>query len=80
MKTYTCHKRVQAAKITEIESPLAVDMNTYRIGFDGGSVDVGIEYMRKHNPKVGGYFVQYEDGYQSFSPADPFEAGYTLES
>jgi hypothetical protein len=36
------------------------------------------EYVHKHNPQVGGYYVVYEDGYQSFSPAQPFEAGNTL--
>lgn len=39
---------------------------------------VGLSYVRKHNPKVGGYWVQYEDGYESFSPAEAFESGYTL--
>jgi hypothetical protein len=35
------------------------------------------EYMAKHKPEVGGYFVQYDDGYTSFSPAKAFEDGYT---
>ena len=35
-------------------------------------------YMDKHDPKPGGYWVQYDDGYQSFSPAEAFESGYTL--
>ena len=26
--------------------------------------------------KVGGYYVVYEDGYKSFSPAEAFESGY----
>lgn len=26
----------------------------------------------------GGYYVVYEDGYASFSPAEAFESGYTL--
>lgn len=34
-------------------------------------------YLMKHNPEVGGYFVQYADGYQSFSPGAAFEEGYT---
>jgi len=34
-------------------------------------------FMRKHKPEVGGYFVQYADGYKSFSPAKAFEEGYT---
>ena len=40
------------------------------------SFTVSHGYISKHSPKVGGYFVVYEDGYQSFSPAAPFESGY----
>jgi hypothetical protein len=38
---------------------------------------VSREFVLKHKPKVGGYFVQYSDGYKSFSPAQAFEEGYT---
>jgi hypothetical protein len=38
---------------------------------------VDAEYVRKHNPQAGGYYVVYQDGYKSFSPADAFEGGYT---
>lgn len=38
---------------------------------------VSADYMRKHNPQVGGYYVIYADGYRSFSPAQAFEKGYT---
>jgi len=34
-------------------------------------------YLRKHDPQVGGYYVVYDDGYKSFSPAKAFEEGYT---
>lgn len=34
-------------------------------------------YVLKHKPEVGGYYVVYKDGYKSFSPADAFEDGYT---
>lgn len=34
-------------------------------------------YMLKHGPHIGGYFVRYEDSYESFSPANSFENGYT---
>lgn len=39
-------------------------------------VDVSSAYMSKHNPKVGGYYIRYEDGYESWSPAHAFESGY----
>jgi hypothetical protein len=35
------------------------------------------EYMQKHKPEPGGYYVVYDDGYKSFSPAKAFEEGYT---
>ena len=34
-------------------------------------------YVKKHNPQAGGYYVVYEDGYKSWSPAEAFESGYT---
>lgn len=40
------------------------------------SLRVEAAYLEKHKPVVGGYFVVYDDGYQSFSPAFAFEAGY----
>jgi hypothetical protein len=33
--------------------------------------------MIKHAPQVGGYYVRYPDGYESWSPAKAFEEGYT---
>lgn len=39
-------------------------------------VTVGPEYLLKHKPQPGGYYVLYEDGYESFSPAAAFEEGY----
>lgn len=38
---------------------------------------VGDDYFMKHEPYIGGYFVKYENGHESFSPADAFEDGYT---
>lgn len=37
---------------------------------------VPADYVAKHNPQADGYFVQYEDGYKSYSPAQAFENGY----
>jgi hypothetical protein len=40
---------------------------------------VSAEYVAKHGPRAGGYWVQYDGGlYHSFSPAPPFDEGYTL--
>ena len=75
---YRCHKEVRAAKIATIKTPtngtgvlIFEDENLWR-------VTVSKEYMQKHQPYEGGYYVKYADGYESFSPADAFEEGYTL--
>jgi hypothetical protein len=40
-------------------------------------VSVSQRYMEKHKPVVGGYYVRYPtDGYESFSPFEPFDKGY----
>ena len=77
MQKYTCHKTVEAFKITHIER----HDRTHTIIFGDETGDqalVYIDWMLKHNPQIGGYFVRYSDGYESYSPAKPFESGYTL--
>lgn len=46
---------------------------------DPGFAPFGVtsDYVHKHDPQPGGYFVVYEDGYKSFSPGKAFEGGYT---
>ena len=42
--------------------------------------DVDKQFVPLHDParpSIGWYYVVYEDGYKSFSPAEPFEEGYT---
>lgn len=74
---YISHKVVKAAKIKRVIWSAGKEGGA-KIFFENdlGHVEVNASYMRKHNPKEGGYFVVYEDGYQSFSPAIPFEKGY----
>lgn len=78
MPRYRCHKEVHALKIAAFE----------KANFDGSKILVPVEegyapfrvpfeYMTKHNPQPGGYYVLYKDGYTSYSPAEPFEEGYT---
>lgn len=74
---YQCHKKVRAAKISGI-TLLQSGSSLVRLTLDeiGGYVDVTSAYVAKHEPKVGGYFVAYDDGYVSYSPAKAFEEGY----
>lgn len=74
---YKCHKIVRAAKITGFRQngdPCAPDI---LLGEICGIVSLLPDWHEKHRPHIGGYYVVYEDGYKSFSPADAFEDGYT---
>lgn len=81
MPRYKCHKEVWALRIAEIHpgrgdggGPGAT-MVPSDVGY--APFSVGEDYLSKHNPKEGGYYVVYSDGYKSFSPAAAFEEGYT---
>lgn len=76
---YSCHKQVWALKIKEVKivdsdgrGILSFEDKRYQ------EVEVEPEYIEKHNPDAGGYYVIYEGGYKSFSPTGVFESGYTL--
>lgn len=84
MPRYKCHKEVWALKIDGVVDPTVLgnesdgsrilqfkECNTY------APLRVDREFVRKHNPQAGGYYVVYKDGYASFSPAEAFEDGYT---
>lgn len=87
MPRYKCHKEVHALKIKAVthNSVLAQlsgnesDGSALIVPEDEGYAEfrVDAEYVRKHNPQPGGYYVVYSDGYKSFSPAEAFEDGYT---
>ena len=83
MPRYRCHKDVWALKIRDISDPTAAGNESdgsrllHPVEHGYGAIRVDAAYVRKHDPKVGGYYVVYKDGYQSFSPAQAFEEGYT---
>lgn len=87
MPRYRSHKEVYALKIAAIQRDSDVaraegretDGSAIITPTDAGFAPFAVDaaYLRKHDPQVGGYYVQYADGYTSFSPAAPFEEGYT---
>jgi hypothetical protein len=79
MPRYKCHKEVWALKIAGI-APQNADGVAMIQPADSGyaAFPVSQEYQQKHKPQVGGYYVVYDDGYKSYSPAAPFESGYSL--
>ena len=75
--TSRCHKTVRAAKITGFRGNGIPDAPDLLLGEIGGVATVLPDYHERHKPQIGGYYVIYDDGYISYSPAAPFEAGYT---
>ena len=75
---YRCHKVVRAAKIVRIEHPLELIGQTRFELKDGLQRVVATSSLdHKPTPSEGWYYVEYDNGYTSFSPADAFEGGYT---
>lgn len=69
---YKCHKVVRAAEIQGVSLTGLLHLKNI------GNVQMSLDWLDKHKPIVGGYFVIYEDGYQSYSPKKAFEEGYSL--
>jgi len=76
---FQCIKKVRAGKIMAI-----TNLNTGVIKLDlfAGEGKPLIEqevtpgFMAQHRPEVGGYFVRYSSGYESYSPGKEFDEGY----
>jgi hypothetical protein len=84
---YQSHKKVRAAKILNVGACFLrrlpesrAVLTHFELTLEGidNPVEVSYEWQAKHHPESGGYYVVYEDGYTSYSPADAFEGGYTL--
>jgi len=76
---YKCNKVVEGAKITDVNvydsdanAELTLDVNGEDV-----VINVSGVYIDRHQPRAGGYYVKYKDGYESFSPAEAFEEGYS---
>ena len=78
MPKYLCNKQVWALKIKRVD--INHQGKALLLIEDKGfaPVEVSKEYVDKHQPEAGGYYVVYLGGYKSFSPADAFEDGYTI--
>jgi hypothetical protein len=74
---YRSFKVVEAAKINQVVSDGMRPGVTLVLDGQPEHLRVSVEYFNKHQPHPGGYYVRYEDGYESFSPAKAFEEGYT---
>lgn len=72
MPRYQSHKKVWALKIATVDG--------YNLTFaDPGYAPIRVEagMYSRYTPVPGDYYVVYDDGYKSISPAKAFEEGYT---
>lgn len=90
---YQCHKQVRAVKIKEVMKHAHPDPKADDAAFESSPafqgahllpiderllpIAVDADWYHKHSPQPGGYYVLYEDGYTSYSPAAAFESGYS---
>ncbi len=82
MPRYKSHKTVHALKIKSIETSYNDAHHRREVKFnfeDDGYAPIveDAEICQRYQPKPGDYYVVYDDGYKSLSPAKAFEEGYT---
>ena len=82
MPRYQSHKKVWALRIAAIETGGEEEDGVAKIapadeGFSPFRTQAGWSERFNGSDDDLGYFVQYEDGYQSWSPTKAFEEGYT---
>jgi hypothetical protein len=77
MPKYICHKQVWALKIKDLF--VRDDCSSFFYPEDKrySPINLTDEYVEKHHPEEGGYYIVYKGGYKSYSPANAFEDGYS---
>lgn len=78
MPRYRSHKIVHALQIESVKRLPDGSALLAWVNQDYAPFPVSAAFVHKHGPQPGGYYIIYADGYQSFSPAEAFESGYTL--
>lgn len=71
---YRSHKVVKAL---EIETVMPRISGGIAVTAGGRDFDLPTVMFSRYSPVKGDFLVEYEDGYQSFSPRAAFLAGYT---
>ena len=76
---YQNHAVVSAIRVASIHSDADGRWLITPVLIDVPPFEVGAEYVQKHNPVAGGYYVTGADG-EGFIPASAFERDHTLIS
>ncbi len=88
---WQCNEIVEAVQITGIAYDSDIARSEGRKETDNGAylyhdaegipaIKVSQQYIIKHHPEEGGYFIKNADGGLSYSTAESFEAGHTRVS
>jgi len=77
MPQYKSHKIVSALKILNVTNHNDGSATITPVEHGYSPFAVNANYVKKHSPVEDGYYVVYEGGYESFSPTEAFESGYT---
>lgn len=80
MPKYQCHKQVWALKIAAIEFDKDGSAKFAPIDDRYDTICTKANFHDRWRGSEGdlGYYVVYEDGYESWSPTSAFDAGYSL--
>jgi len=84
LPVYRSHKLVRAAKIAALQCDPGLYILVLALpGAQFATVEVSNDWLSKRVPTdkmvSDGYYVIYDDGYASWSPAEAFEKGHTME-
>jgi len=71
MPRYKSHKTVWALEIKDI-----TDFRLHFVDEGFASIEIDPKMTARYTPVPGDFYVQYEDGYISFSPRKAFLDGY----
>src|SRR5215831_2822033 len=72
------HKIVEAAQIVYFKPGLVTVLQGVDLLSELGDIPVPDNFHARGVPPAGAYFIRYDDGYVSWSPAKTFEDGYLL--
>ena len=76
MPRYVSHKKVWALEI-ESADPVLCKLSFRDAGY--AAIKTDAEMWARYKPVPGDFYVQYADGYKSFSPRKAFLDGYKAE-
>jgi cephalosporin hydroxylase len=78
LSRWQCHKKVHAGKIVDVTHGNGTRITILDSKGNNKHVLLDMVIVARYTPKVGDYYVVYEDGYASISPKKAFEEGYSL--